>query len=101
MRRFLAAVAALSAALAMSAPSVAVAAPERTGCTAAISDFQESCFFPAPADWVRAVSSFRSCSNCRKYGQQGVAQGRWSDFHCAGRPQGLDYYYDLYIPPTG
>lgn len=97
MRRFLAAAAAVSAALVMSVPPVAGAAPEQPGCTAAQSD--SWCFFPAPADWEQALGGFQSCPSCRSYGQQGIEQGRWSDYHCEGRVQGLDYYYDLYIPP--
>lgn len=99
MRRFFAAAAAISAALVISVPSVAAAAPGRTGCAAAASD--SWCFFPAPADWERASGGFWSCPSCQAYGRQGVEQGRWSDYHCEGRVQGLDYYYDLYVPPGG
>lgn len=97
MRWFLTATVATLAALVISVPSAAAAAPERTGCTA--SDLL--CFVPAPADWEQAWAGFWSCPRCQTYGQQGVEQGRWSDYHCEGRVQGLDYYYDLYIPPGG
>lgn len=97
MRRFLAAIAAMSAALVISVPPVAGAAPEGTGCVAAQSD--SWCFFSAPVDWEQVLGGFLACPSCQSYGQQGVEQGHWPDFHCEGRVQGIDYYYDLYIPP--
>ena len=96
MRRFFA-TAAATAALVLSVPQAAAAAPEPTGCTAA--GFGEWCFFPAPADWEKVTGGFWSCQACQTYARQGVEQGRWSEYHCEGRPQGLDYLYDLYIPP--
>lgn len=99
MRRFFAATAAISAALLISVPSIAAAAPEQTRCTAAASD--SWCFFPAPADWEQAAGGFWSCPSCQSYGRQGVEQGHWSDYHCEGRVQGIDYYYNLFVPPQG
>lgn len=97
MRRFLAAAAAISAALVTSVPSVAAAAPEPSGCTATASE--PWCFFPAPADWELVSSGFWSCPSCQAHGRQGIEQGEWTAYHCEGRVQGLDYYYDLYVPP--
>jgi hypothetical protein len=99
MRWFLTATVATLAALVISVPSVAAAAPPPTGCTAAMSD--PWCFFPAPDDWEKATGGFWSCPNCQSYGRQGIEQGRWSDYHCEGRVQGIDYEYDLYVPPGG
>jgi hypothetical protein len=96
MRWFLTATVATVAALTLSAPT---AAAEPEGCAAAVAD--EWCFFPAPADWEQAAGDFWSCPSCQSYGRQGVTQGRWSDYHCEGQVQGIDYVYDLYIPPGG
>jgi hypothetical protein len=98
MRGFFAVAAAATAALVLSAPA-AVAAPDRAACAAAASE--PWCFFPAPADWVRAADDFLSCPSCQAYGRQGVEQGRWPDYHCEGRVQGIGYFYDLHVPPGG
>jgi hypothetical protein len=100
MRWFLTATMATLAALVIWVPSAAAAVPERTGCAAAVSD--SWCFLPAPDDWEQASSrDFWSCPSCQSYGQQGIEQGWWSDYHCEGRVQGIDYYYRLYVPPLG
>ena len=96
MRWFLTAIVAILATVTLSAPA---AGAERAPCAAAVSD--EWCFFPAPDDWEPAAGDFWSCPSCQSYGRQGVKQGRWSDYHCAGRVQGLDYYYVVFVPPGG
>ncbi|MGB3437352.1 MAG: hypothetical protein WBA97_01260 [Actinophytocola sp.] len=96
MRWLLTATVTLLAALTLSAPT---ATAERVRCAAATSDQGTLCLLPAPADWERVRNGFMSCPSCQAYGRQGVEQGRWSDYHCEGRVQGLDYYYDLYVPP--
>jgi len=98
MRRFFAAVVATSSALVISVQPATATAPEPTGCAATASE--PWCFFPAPAGWEQVSGGFLSCPSCQSYGRQGIEQGRWPDYHCEGRVQGLDYYYDLYIPPV-
>jgi hypothetical protein len=85
-------------ALVLSAPTVA-AAPEPSGCAAATSG--ALCFLPAPAGWVQVPIGWHHCQQCQEWGERGIDEGWWSEYHCAGRPIGLDYFYDVWHPPAG
>jgi hypothetical protein len=54
---------------------------------------------PPPPTGNRRWAVFSHARAAGSYGQRGIEQGHWSDYHCEGRVQGLDYCYDLYIPP--
>ena len=98
MRWFLTATVATLVALVLSAPT---AAAERAQCAAATSDPWTWCWFPHPTGWEPVYQSIWSCERCRELGQQGVDDGRWSQYHCESFPQGLDFVYHLYVPPEG
>jgi hypothetical protein len=95
MGRILTAAVAAMAASVLAAPAAA-ASPVPAGPPAV----SRLCWWLAPDDWVLVYSTYYGgCEDCVARGERGIAQGEWSVFHCEGVPIGLDFRYDLYVPP--